>query len=331
MSRTFKVTLHLVLLLLRIGIMLVLYEIPLYDPANPAKFYIRVSLLMSTHTAFTYLLYFFVVPDLLERKRLLQKLLVFLTGVAVYWTILTVIWNLYTFEGFFNLEKHMGGIIGSVLAGFFFSLALRSFEYWFESEQRKQALQKEVKETELLFLQSQVSPHFLFNTLNNIYGLSLKGSASTVAAIAQLREMMEYFSRFEKEGTNSLQEEIRLLKSYINLNELRFEAEVIFDINIPEYPNERPVVPMVLLPFVENAFKHGETGKSGTIFLSLFAADGSLRFKVRNQVGKNKRKDSVGGIGINNVKRRLELLYPSNYQLLCEEKNGVYSVDLIIP
>lgn len=202
------------------------------------------------------------------------------------------------------------------------SIGFRMFEVWDKSEEHKNRLEKEVKEAEMLFLQSQMSPHFLFNTLNNIYGLSLKNSPDTARSLGELKNLMHYFEHFEKGEKVRIDHELNYLNSFIAINRLRNHVVVNLSIDVPVYKQTIFVEPMLLLPFIENAFKHGNLSKEINIIVSF--DENILRLQVFNYLDIKKRKDRTGGIGIRNVQRRLELIYPGKHSLIINQDEDQY-------
>lgn len=178
----------------------------------------------------------------------------------------------------------------------------------------------------MLYLKLQMSPHFLFNTLNNIYALSLNESTKTATAVSQLKELIQYVKQLEERKTVSLHEEINYLKNYISLNQMRFNLPVHFEVENEN--NSTQIEPMLLQSFIENAFKHGNTDKACGIDVSLINKKDTVLFQITNTIGKNKRKDNVGGIGLQNIKKRLELSYPNRHELKISQDENSYSVSL---
>lgn len=169
----------------------------------------------------------------------------------------------------------------------------------------------------------------MFNVLNNIVALARKGSDQIEPSLIKLSAIMRYFLYENAHDTIALEKEIAYLKSYIELQEQRFgKATVVqFSINGPDAPYS--IKPMLLIPFVENAFKHGII-QNGSILIHLEAAQGLLHFGVQNRYRSlgNEEKDKTSGIGLANVKRRLNLLYSSRHTLTIDDRNETYSVSL---
>jgi two-component system, LytTR family, sensor kinase len=185
--------------------------------------------------------------------------------------------------------------------------------------------------TELTFLRSQVSPHFMFNVLNNMVALARKKSDQLEPSLIKLSSLMRYMLYETDEEKVPLDKETDYLQSYIDLQQQRFGAKVAVNVvmQLPEHGYE--IEPMLLIPFVENAFKHG-TGliPDARIDIELRAKQGLLQFSVMNKYNTDyaEVKDKTSGIGLTNVKRRLNLLYKDNYQLLINKQEGWFIVSL---
>ncbi len=187
--------------------------------------------------------------------------------------------------------------------------------------------------TELVFLRSQVSPHFMFNVLNNMVALSRKHSEQLEPSLIKLSSLMRYVLYETDEDKVALDKEIEYLQSYIDLQQQRFGKKVAIRTDMSEVDKSYFIEPMLLIPFVENAFKHG-TGliEDACIDIKLQAVNGSLIFSVKNKFNDNKEelKDKTSGIGLANVKRRLNLLYGNNHSIRIDKNNGWFAVSLQI-
>jgi len=189
--------------------------------------------------------------------------------------------------------------------------------------------------TELNFLRSQISPHFMFNVLNNLVALARKKSDSIEPAIINLSQIMRYMLYESDDNQVPLSKEIEYLNNYIDLQLLRFGDAVSVKMTITgDDADLFNIEPMLLIPFVENAFKHG-TGMVEEpiilISLEISKTEPMIRFRVINSVGPvNVSKDNSSGIGLANVKRRLAILYPERHKLMINEHNGVFTSDLTI-
>lgn len=201
---------------------------------------------------------------------------------------------------------------------------------WFGNERVQRDLERERKEMELQFLKSQLNPHFLFNSLNNIYSLAYQKSDKTADAILKLSEIMRYMIYESNDSWVSLSKEIEYVQSFIELQKLRFKdgAAVEFTMN-GEIDNQQ-IVPLILISFVENAFKHGiANDPENPIKINIIANQKILHFSITNK--KNKyNKDEMGGVGLNNVERRLQLLYPERYKLNIVNSATHYTSELML-
>ncbi|MXV14939.1 histidine kinase [Pedobacter sp. HMF7056] len=202
-----------------------------------------------------------------------------------------------------------------------------------QSKIRKEKENENLK-TELSFLRSQVSPHFIFNILNNMVSLARKKSDLLEPSLIQLSNLMRYMLYENDDEKVTLDKEISYLKSYINLQLLRFGDDVTITFNPPENTGGITIEPMLLAPFVENAFKHGVgmvENPQINILLTINEQTGWLDFKVMNTIAPQQdSKDKSSGIGLVNVRRRLELLYKDNFNMDIMQTGSVFVADLKI-
>ena len=202
---------------------------------------------------------------------------------------------------------------------------------WLQVQMEK-ARRRQV-EAELNLLQSQVNPHFLFNTLNNIYAQNLSDHESANDMILHLADLMRYQTESSRKTRVKLGEEINFLHHYISLEKKRLNAntEVQFTVDAPE-SSEVFLPPMLFVPFVENAFKHGIGIDPGNfIRIELSARGEEIIFDLKNSLPQRKQAAQSTRTGLHNVKKRLDILYPDQYQLLIEPGERSYSTRLVIP
>ncbi len=200
----------------------------------------------------------------------------------------------------------------------------------FKSDADALVLRQENLKTELAFLRSQVSPHFLFNVLNNIVAMVRLKSEELEPTVIRLSSLLQYMLYESDDEKVLLKNEVESLMDYIDLQKLRFNSNLDLQIHFNVKDEWHSIEPMLLIPFVENAFKHGNSvsGSPGIIIV-LKVENSELEFKVRNKfISNDKAKDKTSGIGLVNVKRRLDLLYPHSHQLIIDVMNGWYNVDL---
>ncbi|MBD2766911.1 sensor histidine kinase [Hymenobacter sp. BT664] len=193
---------------------------------------------------------------------------------------------------------------------------------------KNEALRQEKNAIELSFLKAQLNPHFLFNTLNNLYGLALTEPVRMPDALLKLAELMRYMLYESNETLVELVQEIDYLNSYIALEKLRHDGGVYVDFTVEGNINGYQIAPLLLISFVENAFKHGSIDNpQQPVELRLTARGGQLTFSSHNQIVR-KNKDQVGGVGLQSVQRRLTLLYPGQHQLTITQEAGCFHCSL---
>ena len=212
----------------------------------------------------------------------------------------------------------------------FSALLKATVDYYKQNEYLKQVEFKKAT-AELNFLKAQVNPHFLFNTLNNLYALILEKSDKSAESILMLADIMKYLLAEGKEDRVLLQKEIQLLKNYTALEQLRKpDAEITF--TVLGEPENHFITPLLLLPFVENAFKYGmnTVSKNGFVRIAISCSEKKVQLVVKNNVPPAINSEAVYsmGIGIENVKQRLELLYKGKYKLSIMNEIASYTVNL---
>lgn len=198
-------------------------------------------------------------------------------------------------------------------------------------EEQELSRKNEALDSELKFLKNQISPHFLFNALNNIYSLSFTGSAKAPEMILKLSNMLRYVLYECNVPKVPLKLELDYLLNYIELQKIKGEPEPNISLNFSGVNDRLKIEPLLLIPFVENSFKHSkiEDSENGWISIDTKTEDQKILFMVRNSVPPTSyQKDEVGGIGLKNVRRRLELVYPGRHELVIRETSKEFSVEL---
>ena len=195
-------------------------------------------------------------------------------------------------------------------------------------------LEGAVKESQLQYLKSQINPHFLFNNMNNIYAYALEGSEKTPEIILELSGLLRYMLYECKERFVPLNKEIEHLKNFINLYKLQIEDRGIVNFSLEGLLKNQKLAPLVLIVFVENAFKHSQSSQSSGIKIDVrvkIEDDDKLYFSCKNSFDEGSNVDKLDkGIGLQNVKKRLELIYPNAHSLEIKDDNNMYHVDLSI-
>ena len=210
----------------------------------------------------------------------------------------------------------------------FLSTVLKFTLDWFLNERIQRDLENQRLSAELAFLKSQINPHFLFNSLNSIYSLAYRQSKTTPEAILKLSDIMRYMLYECNDNRVDLAKELQYLQNYIDLQKIRLGSQAYVDFEVNGLVGNQQIVPLMLISFIENAFKHGVTNNPDTpIFIRMDIMPNQLHFKVVNKK-HTFNKDDLGGIGLNNVKRRLDILYPGKYELNINNSADVYSCEL---
>ncbi len=203
---------------------------------------------------------------------------------------------------------------------------------WYKQQQEKQELEQENLRSELQFLRSQINPHFLFNTLNNLYSLTLKKSDHAPEMVLKISEIMRYMLYDSNERLVPLQKELTYIENYIALQEIRQGANTKIEMNINGHANGHLIAPLLFIPFLENSFKHGvdKSADESWVKIDLNIEGDELDLIVANNkpLKNGQPKSTSGGIGLTNVKRRLELLYPERYDLFIDEQENTYTTSL---
>ncbi|MDJ1498939.1 histidine kinase [Cytophagaceae bacterium DM2B3-1] len=217
-----------------------------------------------------------------------------------------------------------------------FTLVLKVFRQWVDQEQYNQEMAKEKLATELNFLKAQVQPHFLFNTLNNLYALTLQASPVAPRVVLKLSELMSYMLYDSQSDTLLLSKEISHIQNYIELEKLRYTSRLDLSLNVSGNIHDKRIAPLLLIPFVENAFKHGVSNETNQIWVTIDikVKDNWLSVKVENSHTGDELVSSLSnnhnGLGLQNIARRLKLLYPNDHELVIKKETDRYLVDLKI-
>jgi len=214
-----------------------------------------------------------------------------------------------------------------------YAMLIRFSIDWFDSQKYKDELIKQQQASEIALLRSQVNPHFLFNTLNNIYSLVYSKSDEAPEAVMKLSSIMRYMLYDSNTDFVPVYKEIEYLNSFIELQQLRLAQKGFVEIKVLGSMENRIIAPMLLIPFVENAFKHGEKNREPGIIIQLQLKKDELIFSVENfikGISAIHPVDDSGGFGLDNIKRRLELLYPEKHKLEITTVDDTYKVELTI-
>ncbi len=306
------------------------------DEINLGQKLVNILATLFFHALVVYFNLYVLIPWFLKKKQYFGYSLSLLLSITlVCYPILYVIYlinkDIANTDLVWNGEFFLVNAVG-VSYSIVITTALKLFFDWYKKENEARELSILQSQTELKFLKHQINPHFLFNSLNNLYSLSLKKSDLAPEVVLKLSEILRYLLYEASSDTVSLDREIEYLENYIEVEKLRFgnRARITTEFS-GDFKNAR-IAPMLLIPFVENAFKHGlaNTNADGFIEVSAELTEDVFFFTVRNNVFDKKTvllSDS-GGIGNKNVTQRLEILYPSRYQLNQTKSGNLYEVQL---
>lgn len=212
------------------------------------------------------------------------------------------------------------------------AIGIKLVKIWYIQNMEKAELEKKQAEAELNLLKSQVNPHFLYNTLNNINSLVFIDQQQTYEAIVKLGELTRYMIDQADTRFVTLQDEINYLKNYISLQQIRFRNNDFIEFKISGASKGKMIAPMLFIPFVENCFKHGSKGEdlSPGISVNIAIYESSLKFSCSNFINQKPEENGNHSTGIENVKKRLDILYKDKYSLDIEKTKEQYIVKLFI-
>jgi len=223
-----------------------------------------------------------------------------------------------------------------IFLSFGISTSVAAVRKWQSDESLRRQLEQERINSELSYLKAQINPHFFFNTLNNIYALTGIDIDKARMALHKLSRMMRYVLYETEKDRTLLSREIDFIKDFITLMKLRISEKIQVELHIQEKFTDTTIAPMLLLPFIENCFKHGISFQQDSrIMISLTLEDHMLHLRTVNKIvpsSKTSLEAQSSGIGLTNTKRRLSLLYEGYYELIIDDKNpeNEYRVDLKI-
>jgi hypothetical protein len=230
-------------------------------------------------------------------------------------------------------EMHLFNYAFTSLFLVFFSVGMRVLERHSQTEKLQKELEKEKLNSELAFLKNQISPHFFFNTLNNIYSLISINAEDSQKAVLQLSKLMRYLLYDSEQGNTKLSNEIDFMNNYIDLMKLRMSSKVSLTVSFPQKFEDINIPPLIFIPFIENAFKHGISYREKSfVEISLTTEKDSLKFRCANSLVKGREENGSdhSGIGLDNVTKRLNLLFPGKHDIKIIKSDTEYEVLLQI-
>lgn len=311
--------------LILVNIQKVSSEIKTIDLIYTVLFHIPILLVV-------YLNFFFLFPRFLERGRYFiygLLIIVIIAAGSLFYLIFFNRWIDFILPGYYFIAYYNFRDISLYLLIYTLATSLiRLAKGWF----RLQDMEREKTLTELWALKSQINPHFLFNSLNSIYGLARKSSALVPDSIIQLSEILRYVIYDSDVEFISLEKELKVIEQYIKLQNLRSDESSQIFMEIKGDVGGYKIAPLIFLPFIENSFKHGLKGGNEKSFVNIMVEVGADRliFLIINSKGKSSEpeKEYSSGIGINNVRKRLDLLYPGRHLLKITKNEDTFEVFL---
>lgn len=312
------------------------FQLGLIPPDMPIRLVVTVLLF--------YLNYFFLVPKFLLKKK---------TAIYIVFCLLIVGVSGVFINFYFSPEPAMPiplareeGIrikvghsipmpplftIFNLCIPIFISAFLRIYVEWKRNEDLRKKVENEKVSSELQFLKTQLNPHFLFNSLNAIYSLSVKGSPSTSGTIISLSELMRYMLYEADRDKVPLEKEVEYIKNYVQLQRLRLSDSANVKLKISGQDKGKEIAPLLFISFIENAFKYGTDYKGSTyVDIALLITENTVQLRVENIIGVHRQKKKDSGVGLENTKNRLCLLYPDSHELSITDNGKTYKVDLTL-
>jgi sensor histidine kinase YesM len=299
--------------------------------------YIRILWFIPAMMAVVYALLYFLIPRFLVKKKYFLFILGFM-GLIIFAILYVEVFqlNYHSTNKFFGFDYRWGKNILPFIhvAGIATSIKFIKYAYFQEDRAVKARQQKTIAELELL--KAQIHPHFLFNTLNNLFAHTLRNSTDSPQIVSRLSNLLRFMIYESRQEFIPLSEEIKLLNNYIDLEKLRYGQELDMSVTFTGDLEQKLIRPLLLLPLIENSFKHGMSQQleKKWIQLDMKVDQNNFYFKLANSKDPKQVKTEVPGkskgIGLENVRRRLELLYPGKYKMEILDQEDVFLVDILL-
>ena len=318
---------------------LLFFSYKFYDFTNfmePHVAFARIGVPMFFHIILSYAHYFFILPPLLRQKRVLPYLakLIPVIGVVMFFQVLTENQLLaqyarsdyYTRFGWVRFVSTLWDQMSFMI----FTGMIKFAADWFELENKKKQLENDKLNAELNYLKAQINPHFLFNTLHNLNYLALSKNDEASDVIVKLSNIMRYMIYEAGKKRVPIRAELDYISDYLDLEKIRLNRQVDLEIDTSGVDDQLPIAPLVLIPFVENAFKHGMSDREGGWVKIVLTTEGQqLHLTVENSVLKKQANDPENsGFGLKNIRQRLQLGYENKHQLNIKPGEDLFHVDL---
>lgn len=331
---------------------IVILSVPFFDHPYGSPDYLKRSLLDSKRIILFILLFFINIELLIPKLLLKKEYSVYFISVFLILFLFLVISYVINYLPSFHImgRPHFPNrplppppkrisiwlfhqiVINILVIGL--GTGLKMSRQWFYNEKQKKELEKENLKSELAFLKTQISPHFFLNTLNNIHALTEINVKDAQKAIIELSKMMRYLLYESERGNTTLQKEIEFLRNYIELMKRRIADGVVIDVKIPDKVKDISLPPLLFISFIENAFKYGISYKNKSFIKIelMLISNKELLFTCANSKIKSEQVETPdSGIGLKNIKKRLDLLFNDTYSLLIDDTENEYKIILKIP
>lgn len=305
------------------------------------EFIMNLSLLPARMIG-TYSLMYLILPLATQKKNFVSFGILVLVHFFLYGFIIYASFYYFNpFPEFYHISKQSLFNFAKILTKSISDYAIPAmgaaiviFKKWYLDELKNKKLTKEKMAAELNFLKAQIHPHFLFNTLNNLYALTLIKSDKTPDIVLKLSDLLDYMIYKSNDQFVPLAKELEILESYIELEKMRYNERLDLTYDVQWDTNSHEIAPLILLPFVENCFKHGASKdrKKPRIQIFVHIEPLFISLKTINSIPENKEteENEIEGIGLINVKRRLELIYPGQHEFIIKNEEKVFEVQLKI-
>lgn len=327
MKRSIVILTHIIFWLIFISFSF--YRIKEWNSISPA---IKLDGLISTlfFVAIFYSFYFVFLPHYLANHQFLKFIIVTFSMVIAVASIYYLLYNGFArLNGTWSVSA-FESLLTTIIWGAISSFIRLVFE-WVNTSIYQKELKIQNFKSELKLLKYQLNPHFLFNTLNNIDALIYENPDNASLALSKLSEIMRYVVYKSETDKVPLNEELNYIENYLSLQRLRTIHEKAIFFKVEGESNNKKIAPMVFIPFIENAFKHASLkGKKSIIDIFLQINNDNIEFQCRNSFNETSNKDKTRGIGLEVIRKRLDLIYPGKYQLNIDKNSDVFQVNLNI-
>jgi two-component system, LytTR family, sensor kinase len=286
----------------------------------------------------TYTIVYWLYPVFLKRKKYFSFTVLTIIFLSIIFYVMyldsRIMHPVYLPHPFFIFWFRLLNFTGSTLTATIVFIAIRIYINHYEKLEDQETLIQEKAVVEFQLLKAQVHPHFLFNTLNNIYSFALNRSPKAGELLSQLSGLMRYMIDECETDQIPLDRELKMLTDYISLEKVRYGDRLNIQVEIKGDYSNRKIAPLLMIPFVENCFKHGTSQmlEQPWVKLQIFTKEDILDFQLSNsRPGSGSKTNGKNGIGLKNIQKRLELLYPAKYKLDIHSTSDTFSVHMIVP